>query len=149
MSISEQPSQQRPAGEVAMAAAAMGMLNSLHHYFVPALSPAMFNMATIAGAFVLVPLMPRLGLPPIMAIAFAALAGGIGQVAIQWPSLRREGFRYERVFNPRDPGLRRVLLLTGPGTIGLAATQVNLFVNTLLATSQGTGAASWLTYASA
>lgn len=132
---------------VAVAAAAMGMLNSLHHYFVPALSPAMFNVATIVGALVLVPLMPRLGLPPIMAIAFAALAGGIGQVAIQWPSLRREGFRYERAFNPRDPGLRRVLLLMGPGTIGLAATQVNLFVNTLLATSQGTGAASWLTYA--
>ena len=35
----------------------------------------------------------------------------------------------------------------GPGTIGLAATQVNIFVNTLLATSQGTGAVSWLTYA--
>lgn len=132
---------------VAVAAAAMGMLNSLHHYFVPALSPAMFNAATIAGVFVLVPLMPRLGLPPIMAVAFAALVGGIGQVAIQWPSLRREGFRYARVFDPRDPGLRRVLLLMGPGTIGLAATQVNLFVNTLLATSQGTGAASWLTYA--
>jgi putative peptidoglycan lipid II flippase len=40
-----------------------------------------------------------------------------------------------------------VLVLMGPGTIGLAATQVNLFVNTVLATSQGTGAASWLTYA--
>jgi putative peptidoglycan lipid II flippase len=132
---------------VVVAAAVMGMLNSLHHYFVPALSPAMFNVATIAGAFTLVPLMPRLGLPPIMGIAFAALAGGIGQVAIQWPSLRREGFRYERIFDPRDPELRRVLLLMGPGTIGLAATQVNLFVNTLLATSQGTGAASWLTYA--
>jgi putative peptidoglycan lipid II flippase len=132
---------------VAVAAAAMGMLNSLHHYFVPALSPAMFNVATIVGAFLLVPLMPRLGLPPIMAVAFAALAGGIGQIAIQWPALRREGFRYERLFDPRDPGLRRVLILMGPGTIGLAATQVNLFVNTLLATSQGTGAASWLTYA--
>ena len=35
----------------------------------------------------------------------------------------------------------------GPGTLGLAATQVNLFVNTLLATSQGTGAVSWLNYA--
>ena len=132
---------------VAVAAAAMGMLNSLHHYFVPALSPAMFNVATIVGAFLLVPLMPRLGLPPIMAVAFAALAGGLGQIAIQWPALRREGFRYERLFDPRDPGLRRVLILMGPGTIGLAATQVNLFVNTLLATSQGTGAASWLTYA--
>jgi putative peptidoglycan lipid II flippase len=132
---------------VAVAAALMGMLNSLHHYFVPALSPAMFNVATIAGAFALVPIMPSLGLPPIMAIAIAALAGGLGQIAIQWPSLRREGFRYRPVFDPRDPVLRRVLVLMGPGTIGLAATQVNLFVNTLLATSQGTGAPSWLTYA--
>ena len=132
---------------VAVAAAAMGMLNSLHHYFVPALSPAMFNVAAIAGVFLLVPLMPRFGLPPIMAVAIAALAGGIGQVALQWPSLRREGFRYERLLDLRDPAMRRVLILMGPGTIGLAATQVNLFVNTLLATSQGTGAASWLTYA--
>ena len=132
---------------VAVAAAAMGMLNSLHYYFVPALSPAMFNVATIAGVFLLAPLMPRFGLPPIMAVAIAALAGGIGQIAIQWPALRREGFRYKPLFDPRDPGLRRVLILMGPGTIGLAATQVNLFVNTLLATSQGTGAPSWLTYA--
>jgi putative peptidoglycan lipid II flippase len=132
---------------VAVAAAAMGMLNSLHHYFVPALSPAMFNIATIAGAFVLVPLMPSLGWPPIMAIALSALAGGFGQIAIQWPALRREGFRYQPIFDPRDESLRRVLLLMGPGAIGLAATQVNLFVNTLLATSQGTGAVSWLTYA--
>src|SRR5205823_5175428 len=49
--------------------------------------------------------------------------------------------------NLRDPALRQVLILMGPGTIGLAATQVNIFVNTLLATSQGTGAVSWLTYA--
>jgi putative peptidoglycan lipid II flippase len=132
---------------VAIAAAAMGMLNSLHHYFVPALSPAMFNVATIVLVIALAPLMPRLGLPSIVAVAIAALAGGLGQIAIQWPSLHREGFRYARVFDPRDPGLRRVLVLMGPGTIGLAATQVNLFVNTLLATGQGTGAASWLTYA--
>ena len=59
----------------AVAAAEMGMLNSLHHYFVPALAPAMFNVATIACALVLVPLMPALGLPPIMAIAIAALVG--------------------------------------------------------------------------
>jgi putative peptidoglycan lipid II flippase len=132
---------------VAVAAAAMGMLNSLHHYFIPALSPAMFNVATIVGVFLLVPLMPRLGLAPIMAVAISALAGGVGQVAIQWPALRREGFRYQPRLDVRDRALRRVLILMGPGTIGLAATQVNLFVNTLLATSQGTGAASWLTYA--
>jgi putative peptidoglycan lipid II flippase len=132
---------------VAVAAAAMGMLNSLHHYFVPALAPAMFNAATIVLVIALAPLMPGFGQPRIMAVAVAALAGGIGQVAIQWPALRREGFRYARVFDASDPGLRRMLILMGPGMIGMAATQVNLFVNTLLATSQGTGAASWLTYA--
>jgi putative peptidoglycan lipid II flippase len=132
---------------VSLAAASMGMLNSLHHYFMPALSPAMFNIATIAGAFTLVPLMPSFGLPPITAIAIAALIGGALQIAIQWPSLRREGFRYRLVLDLRDPGLHQVLVLMGPGTIGLAATQVSLFVNTLLATSQETGAVSWLAYA--
>lgn len=132
---------------VAVAAVAMGMLNALHHYFLPALSPAMFNVATIGCALALVPLMPALGLPRIMAIAVGTLLGGFGQIAVQWSSLRREGFRYRPVLDPRDPGLRQVLLLMGPGTVGLAATQVNLFVNTLLATSQGTGAVSWLTYA--
>jgi putative peptidoglycan lipid II flippase len=132
---------------VSIAAAAMGMLNSLHHYFVPALSPATFNIATIVGAVALVPVMPRLGLPPITAIAVAALAGGGLQVAIQWPSLRKEGFHYRPILDLRDPGLRQVLVLMGPGTVGLAATQVSLFVNTVLATSQEPGAVSWLAYA--
>jgi putative peptidoglycan lipid II flippase len=131
----------------AVAAALMGMLNSLHHYFVPALAPAMFNIATIACALLLVPVMPALGLPRIMAIAIGAIIGGIGQVALQWPPLAREGFRYRPLLDPKDKGLQRVLILMGPGTLGLAATQVNLFVNTLLATSQGTGAVSWLSYA--
>jgi putative peptidoglycan lipid II flippase len=132
---------------VAIAAVAMGMLNSLHHYFVPALSPAMFNVATIVCAIVLVPVMPSLGLPRIMAIAVAVILGGLGQILIQWPPLHREGFRYAPVVDPRDHALRHVIMLMGPGTIGLAATQINLFVNTWLATSQGTGAVSWLTYA--
>ena len=131
----------------AIAAAFMGMLNALHHYFVPALSPAMFNVVTIACALLLVPLMPSLGLPRIMAMAIAAILGGVGQIAVQWFPLRREGFRYRAVIDPGDAGLRRVLMLMGPGTLGLAATQVNLFVNTLLATSQGTGAVSWLNFA--
>lgn len=132
---------------IAVATVAMGMLNSLHHYFVPALSPASFNIATIACAFLLVPLMPSLGLPRIMAIGIAVLLGGIGQILVQWPALRREGYRYASVFDRHDPALRDVMMLMGPGTIGLAATQINIFINTLLATSQGTGAVSWLTYA--
>jgi len=132
---------------VAIAAACMGMLNSLQRFFVPAVSPAMFNVGTIVAAFALVPLMPSLGWPPIMAIAIGALVGGVGQILIQWPLLRREGYRYEAVLNPRDEGLHRILMLMGPGVLGLAALQVNLFVNTVLATNEGTGAVSWLNYA--
>jgi putative peptidoglycan lipid II flippase len=132
---------------VALAAAFMGMLNSLHRFFLPALSPAMFNVGTIVCTLALVPLMPSVGFPPIAAVAIGTVVGGFGQLAIQWPALRREGFRYRPVIDFRDEGLRRVLLLMGPGTIGLAATQVNVFVNTVLAAAEGTGAVSWLNYA--
>jgi putative peptidoglycan lipid II flippase len=132
---------------IAVAAAFMGMLNSLHHYFIPALSPAMFNVLTIVCAFVLVPFMPAFGLHPIVAIAIGTLLGGVAQLALQWPTLRKEGFRYHVTLDWRDEGLRRVLTLMGPGAVGLAATQVNVFVNTILATSTVEGAVSWLNYA--
>jgi putative peptidoglycan lipid II flippase len=132
---------------VALAAALMGMLNSLHRFFIPALSSAMFNVGTILCAIVLVPLMPGLGWQPITAIAIGTLVGGIGQVLIQWPVLHREGFRYQPVLDFHDEGLRQIARLMGPGIVGLAAVQINLFVNSWLATSQGTGAVSWLDYA--
>jgi putative peptidoglycan lipid II flippase len=91
--------------------------------------------------------MPTFGLPAITAIAIGTLIGGVAQFAIQWPLLRREGFAYKPTLKWRDEGLRRVLVLMGPGTVGVAATQVNVFVNTVLATSQGTGAVSWLNFA--
>ncbi len=132
---------------VAVSVAMMGMLNALRRFFIPALSPAMFNVATIISAFTLVPVMPRIGWPPIAGIAFGTLLGGLGQMAIQWPLLRREGWRYQPRVDWRDPGLREVLMQMAPGTLGLAAVQVNVFINTILATGQGTGAVSWLNYA--
>jgi putative peptidoglycan lipid II flippase len=132
---------------VAVAAACMGMLNALHRFFIPALSPAMFNVVTITCTLVLVPFMPSVGLPAIAAVAIGSLLGGVAQLAVQWPALRREGFRYRPTLDWRDDSLRRVLVLMGPGTLGLAATQINVFVNTVLATGEGTGAVSWLNYA--
>jgi putative peptidoglycan lipid II flippase len=132
---------------VAVSVAMMGMLNALRRFFIPALSPAMFNVATIVCAFTLVPMMPRIGWPPIAGIAFGTLLGGLGQIAIQWPLLRREGWRYRLQMDWRDPALREVMIQMAPGTLGLAAVQVNVFINTILATSQGTGAVSWLNYA--
>lgn len=132
---------------LAVAAAMMGMLNSLRRFFVPSLSPSMFNVASIFSAFALVPLMPRFGLEPIVGIAIGTLLGGLGQILVQWPSLRREGFRYQPIVSFRDPVVREILRLMAPATLGLAAVQINVFVNTHLATGQEQGAVSWLQYA--
>ncbi len=130
----------------AVAAAAMGMLNSLRHYFVPTLAPATFNVVTILSMLVVAPFaLP--GVTAIMVLAVATLVGGVAQVAVQWPALRREGFRYAPTLDVKDAGLRQILALMGPGILGLAATQVNLLVTTQIATSQGPGAVSWLQYA--
>ncbi|MDQ3171192.1 MAG: murein biosynthesis integral membrane protein MurJ [Acidobacteriota bacterium] len=132
---------------VAIAVAQAGMLNSLRQFFIPAVSPAMYNVAIILSAFALVPFAPALGIEPITAIAIGSLVGGLLQIITQWPALRASGFRYRPVLDFKDPGLRQVLLLMGPGTIGVAAAQINLAVNTWLATSQGEGAVTALTYA--
>jgi putative peptidoglycan lipid II flippase len=132
---------------VAVAAVLMAMLNALGRFFVPALSPAMFNVATIVCAIVFVPIAPQLGIDPIVAIAIGTLIGGLAQIALQWPAARREGFRYAPIIVPADPSMKEVGRLMIPGIAGLAAVQLNLFVNSWLATGLGTGAVSWLDYA--
>jgi putative peptidoglycan lipid II flippase len=132
---------------VATAAVMMAMLNALHRFFMPALSPAMFNVATILSAIVAGPLSVRLGIEPIAAIAAGTLIGGVGQMLLQWPALRREGFRYRPVLDTHDPWLRQIGRMMVPGVGGLAAVQINLLVNSWLAAGLGTGAVSWLDYA--
>ncbi len=106
---------------VAVAAACMGMLNSLGRFFIPALAPATFNVATIVCVLALIRPLQAFGIPPIVSAAIGALAGGAGQVLVQWPTLRRAGFRYRPILDPRDEGLREILVLLGPGILGLAA----------------------------
>jgi putative peptidoglycan lipid II flippase len=132
---------------IAVAAGAMGMLNARHRFFVPSLSPAMFNVATIICAFALAPMMPRYGQQPIMAIAIGTLLGGLGQILLQWPLLRREGFRYRPILSFRDSGVREVLKLMIPGIVGVGAVQVNVVVNTYLASGEPPGSVSWIGYA--
>jgi putative peptidoglycan lipid II flippase len=131
---------------LAVAAAMMGMLNSLRRFFVPSLSPAMFNVASIFSALAIVPLMPWFGLQPIVGMAIGTLLGGLGQILLQAPTLKREGFRYQPIVSFKDPSVLEILRLMGPATLGLAAVQVNVFVNTVLATGEE-GAVSWLQYA--
>ena len=81
----------------------MGMLNALGRFFLPALSPAMFNVAIIFSALVISPLAARFGIPPIYGVAIGTLLGGVGRIALQWPVLRAEGFRHRWRLDLRDP----------------------------------------------
>src|SRR5260370_16769705 len=117
---------------IALGVAMMGMLNALGRFFVPALSPAMFNIAMLLSPFTLVPFIPRLGWPRIAGIAIGTVAGVAAQIVMQLPMLRREGWRYAAILDRGDAGLREVMRLMAPGTIGLAAVQVNVVVNTVL-----------------
>jgi putative peptidoglycan lipid II flippase len=132
---------------VALAAVVMGMLNTKGKFFIPAISSAFFNLGSIIGGVSLALLFPRFDLPAIAGMAWGTLIGGLMQLLIQLPSLRKIGF----VFIPRlkfnDPGLKRILLLMLPATIGLSATQINIFINTNFAASCMQGSVSWLNYA--
>jgi len=132
---------------VAVAAVLMGILNSHGSFFLPALAPALFNLGSLAVAFGLYFWLPAWGYDPVLGMAIGTLFGGALQLLIQVPSLLKKGFVYSGSLSVRHPGVRRILLLMGPGTIGLASTQVNILVNTWLATSQGEGPVSWLNYA--
>jgi len=131
---------------VAVAAACMGMLNGTRRFFIPALSPALYNVMFILATAALTPWFMSRGIEPVLSLAAGMLLGGVAQILVQWPTLRAAGYRHEWVLDPRDRGLREVLILMGPGTIGVAAAQINLFVNTWLATSYD-GAASALGFA--
>jgi len=140
---------------VALAAAFMAILNSCGKFFLPAFASALFNVFSVAFGVFLAWLLPRLGVAgwdtPIIGMAIGVVLGGAVQAFCQLPALYREGYRYppvERGDPPmgRDPALRQMLVLIAPGLVGLAATQVNVLVNTVLATSVAEGAVSWLNY---
>ncbi|MCG6920836.1 MAG: murein biosynthesis integral membrane protein MurJ [Acidobacteria bacterium] len=130
---------------VSFAAVAMGMLNAEERFGVPALSPAMFNVMAVAWGLGLW----TLGLPLdqiVLGWSLGTLLGGLAQFLIQVPALRRLGWRFRPDWAPGDPRLRGMARLMGPATVGLAAVQVNLFVNSRFA-SHESGAVSWLDYA--
>ncbi len=139
---------------VAMAAVLMGALNSLGAFFLPAFAPVLFNVASIFfGLVVAWWAHAYYAVPKIYAMAWGVVVGGFLQFFVQWWQVRRLGFSWRHFVTPdaaRAPvqsRVREVLLLMIPGTIGLAATQSNILINSMFATSQGSGAVSWLNYA--
>jgi putative peptidoglycan lipid II flippase len=153
---------------VALAAVAMGMLNAKGRFGVPASASSFFNLGSIlvgllcawllapdyvaevlwpgraAGATAIAPgAMER----AIVGMAIGTLAGGALQLLVQVPSLHRLGYRYQPLLSFSDPGVRQVLALMAPATIGAAAVQVNVLVNNNFASFLGDGAVSWLNVA--
>jgi putative peptidoglycan lipid II flippase len=132
---------------VSLAAAVMGILNTRRIFFIPAVAPVLFNLGLIVSGYAVAPFMPRFGLDPIVGMAFGALLGGLGQLAIQLPALFAQGYRWRPEISFSDPGVLRVVALMAPAAIGIAAAQVNVFTSTFLASSLREGSVSWLNYA--
>ena len=132
---------------VSLSAVVMGMLNTKGKFFVPALSSSFFNLGSIIGGLSLAFILPYFGQPAIVGMAWGTLVGGMLQLLMQFPTLRKTGFRFRFTLAPKDSGLRRILLLMLPATIGLSATQINIFIYTNFAASCAEGSDSWLNYA--
>ena len=117
---------------VCVAAAFMGMLNARGHFFIPAMGATMLNIVMIASVLWFA---PKLGLAypkgerlphQIFALAIGVLAAGVAQAAFQLPTLWLDGFRYRWVSPWREETVRRVIYRMIPGTIGVAAFQINV-----------------------
>jgi putative peptidoglycan lipid II flippase len=132
---------------ISLSAVVMGILNTKGRFFIPSLASSFFNLGSIVGGVSLALLLPRFGIDPIVGMAIGTLIGGMMQLGIQLPSLYRTGFRYRFVFDYKDSGLHKIFKLMVPATIGLSATQINIFINTNFAASCAEGSVSWLYYA--
>ncbi len=132
---------------ISLSAVVMGILNTKGRFFVPAMASSFFNLGSVIGGTGLAFILPHFGQSAIVGMAIGTLIGGLLQLGIQIPSLFRTGFRYKPTFDLSDPGLRRILKLMVPATVGLSATQINIFINTNFASSCPQGSVSWLYYA--
>ena len=123
---------------VGLAALVMGILNSQGHFASPALSPIVLNLVIIASVVFLSPLFGTSLEDRIHGVAYGVLIGGLGQLVVQLPALFKKGVKYSFGLNIRHPQVRRVGLLMLPGVVAMAADQVNILVDTMLAWRIGT-----------
>lgn len=128
---------------IGLTALMMGVLNSLGHFAAPAFSPALLNICIILSVLFLGPHLQE----PVYALAYGVLAGGCLQLLFQIPPAVRRGVSLIQAGQWRDPALARIGRLMGPGVAGLAITQLNIFITTLLASFLVEGSVSYLYYA--
>jgi putative peptidoglycan lipid II flippase len=120
-----------------------GILNTWSRFQIPAFTPVLLNVAMILAATLAAPWFD----PPVLALGWGAFVGGILQLSLQIPALKRLGLLPRWDWNPRDEGVRRILKMMAPAAIGVSVAQVSLIINTIIASFLPTGSVSWLSYA--
>ncbi|WP_060482369.1 murein biosynthesis integral membrane protein MurJ [Pseudomonas sp. NBRC 111119] len=119
------------------------ILNTWNRFTVPAFTPTLLNVAMIAFAVWLTPYFN----PPIMALAWGVLAGGLAQLLYQLPALKKIGMLVLPRLNLRDAGVWRVLKQMLPAILGVSVSQISLIINTIFASFLVAGSVSWMYYA--
>lgn len=125
---------------ISMTAFAGGILNSYGKFGVPAFTPVMLNVTMIAAALWLAPQMEV----PVMALGWGVLAAGIIQLALQIPALKQLNMLPAFRVDFRDEGVSRILRLMVPAMFGVSVSQINLLLDTILASFLVEGSVSWL-----
>jgi putative peptidoglycan lipid II flippase len=128
---------------ISLVSLAGGILNTWSRFAIPALTPTLLNLAFIFAALFATPYFE----PPVMVLAWAVLAGGVLQLALQVPALARIGMLPRPSLAISDPGVRRILMLMGPAVFGVSVGQISLLINTIFASFLENGSVSWLYYA--
>ncbi len=128
---------------VSIVALCMGLLNSLKHFFVPALSPIILNVSMIT--FILI---ANRGRHAILIVAAGVLVGAAIELIPQLILMYKKGFMFSFNFDYRHPALKESLFLFLPMMFGAAVYQLNVFVSNVLASFLKTGSISYLYYAS-
>ncbi len=131
---------------ISLASLAGGILNSYQRFAIPALSPILLNFAMIAAALGLAPLMPRWGYDPVLALAWGVFAAGILQLVFQLPALAKIGLLPRPKWGAAHAGVRRIMKLMVPTLFGSSVAQVNLLINTMMASFLVGGSVTWLYY---
>ena len=127
---------------ICLTALSAGLLNTWNHFAVPAFTPVLLNLAMITAAVWWAPLLDE----PIMALAWGVLLAGLLQLGLQIPVLARMGLLSRPRVDFADVGVRQVLKLMAPAVLGASVGQLNLLINTWLASFLITGSISWLYY---
>ena len=118
------------------------ILNSYGRFSVPAFTPVFLNLSLIFAALVAAPWFDE----PVFALAWGVFLAGIVQLLFQLPSLYRLDLVPRPIWDTRDEGVRRILKLMVPALFGVSVSQINLLLDTVLASFLPTGSVSWLYY---